>query len=114
MKTKHFYLCLLLLVLGTANVWADKYYKVSRDKIGANNRYNSLQELVNSGAKFMIYNTAIRLVPVSYEYNAPGSVNFEPAQRDATSGRRITKIKVNGTDIPVSDGTRFQDKTATQ
>lgn len=27
MRTKHFYLCLLLLVLGTANVWADKYYQ---------------------------------------------------------------------------------------
>ena len=58
MRTKHFYLCLLLLVLGTANVWADKYYQTKYYRDG-NTRYESLDELVASGAKFMIYNAAI-------------------------------------------------------
>lgn len=58
MRTKHFYLCLLLLVLGTANVWADKYYQTKYYRNG-NTRYASLDELVASGAKFMIYNAAI-------------------------------------------------------
>lgn len=58
MRTKHFYLCLLLLVLGTANVWADKYYQTKYYRDG-NTRYASLDELVASGAKFMIYNAAI-------------------------------------------------------
>lgn len=58
MKTKHFYLCLLLLVLGTANVWADKYYcpKYYHD---GNTRYTSLAELIAPGVQFMIYNTTI-------------------------------------------------------
>ncbi len=46
MKTKHFYLCLLLLVLGTANVWADKYYRPKE-------RVSTLE----TGKKYMIYNT---------------------------------------------------------
>lgn len=57
MRTKHFYLCLLLLVLGTANVWADKYYMPKNYKSGGNPRYTDLAAMV--GQKFMIYNTAI-------------------------------------------------------
>ena len=58
MKTKNFYLCLLLLVLGTANVWADKYYQ-AKYYHGGNTRYTTLDEMISSGAKFMIYNSAI-------------------------------------------------------
>ncbi len=57
MKTKHFYLCLLLLVLGTANVWADKYYQPWSYKGGSNPRFADLAGMV--GQKFMIYNAAI-------------------------------------------------------
>lgn len=57
MKTRNFYLCLLLLVLGTANVWADKYYMPKSYKSGGNPRYTDLSKMV--GQKFMIYNTAI-------------------------------------------------------
>lgn len=57
MKTKHFYLCLLLLVLGTANVWADKYYQPWSYKGGSNPRFADLASMV--GQKFMIYNAAI-------------------------------------------------------
>ncbi len=58
MRTKHFYLCLLLLVLGTANVWADKYYCPNYYHDG-NTRYTSLAELIAPGVQFMIYNTTI-------------------------------------------------------
>ena len=58
MRTKNFYLCLLLLVLGTANVWADKYYQAKYYRDG-NTRYTTLDEMISSGAKFMIYNSAI-------------------------------------------------------
>ena len=57
MRTRHFYLCLLLLVLGTANVWADKYYQPENYLLVANPRYENLADMV--GKKFMIYNTAI-------------------------------------------------------
>lgn len=57
MRTKHFYLCLLLLVLGTANVWADKYYMPKSYKSGGNPRYTDLATMV--GQRFMIYNTTI-------------------------------------------------------
>ncbi len=66
MRTKHFYLCLLLLVLGTANVWADKYYQTKYYREG-NTRYASLDELVASRAKFMIYNAAILGNATDYE-----------------------------------------------
>lgn len=56
MRTKHFYLCLLLLVLGTANVWADKYYQ-PWDYRYEQPRYETLDAMV--GQKFMIYNTAL-------------------------------------------------------
>lgn len=55
MRTKHFYLCLLLLVLGTANVWADKYYQ-PWDYRYEDPRFSSLSAMV--GEKFMIYNTS--------------------------------------------------------
>ncbi len=54
MRTKHFYLC-LLLVLGTANVWADKYYQ-PWDYRYEDPRFSSLSAMV--GEKFMIYNTS--------------------------------------------------------
>ena len=56
MRTKHFYLCLLLLVLGAANVWADKYYQ-PWDYRHEQPRYETLDDMV--GQKFMIYNTAL-------------------------------------------------------
>ena len=56
MRTKHFYLCLLLLVLGTANVWADKYYEAWDYKTTVP-RYSNLAEMI--GQKFMIYNTSL-------------------------------------------------------
>ena len=56
MRTKHFYLC-LLLVLGTANVWADKYYQPWSYKGDSNPRFADLAGMV--GQKFMIYNAAI-------------------------------------------------------
>lgn len=56
MRTKHFYLCLLLLVLGTANVWADKYYE-PYNYLVENPRFANIAEMV--GKKFMIYNTAL-------------------------------------------------------
>ena len=52
MKTKHFYLCLLLLVLGTANVWADKYYQPA-----GNHNDPTRHTTLTPGMKFMIYNT---------------------------------------------------------
>lgn len=55
MRTKHFYLCLLLLVLGTANVWADKYYQ-PWDYRYEDPRFSSLSAMV--GEKFMIYNAS--------------------------------------------------------
>lgn len=55
MKTKNFYLCLLLLVLGTANVWADKYYQ-PWDYRHEDPRFRNLSQMV--GEKFMIYNTS--------------------------------------------------------
>lgn len=55
MRTKNFYLCLLLLVLSTANVWADKYYQ-PYDYRHENTRYNDLSSMV--GQMFMIYNTS--------------------------------------------------------
>ena len=61
MRTKHFYLCLLLLVLGTATVWADKYYCPYYYRDG-NTRYTSLAELIEPGVQFMIYNTTINVV----------------------------------------------------
>ena len=48
MKTRSIYLCLLLLVLGTANVWADKYYRPTE-------RVSTLEP----GEKYMIFNTCI-------------------------------------------------------
>ncbi len=57
MRTKNIYLCLLLLVLGVANVWADKYYQPWSYKGGSNPRFADLASMV--GQKFMIYNTAI-------------------------------------------------------
>lgn len=57
MRTKHFYLCLLLLVLGTANVWADKYYQPWSYKGDSNPRFADLAGMV--GQKFMIYNATI-------------------------------------------------------
>ena len=57
MRTRHFYLCLLLLVLGAANVWADKYYMPENYLSVANPRYERLADMV--GKKFMIYNTAL-------------------------------------------------------
>ena len=56
MRTKHFYLCLLLLVLGTANVWADKYYQ-PWDYRYEDPRFSSLSVMV--GEKFMIYNASL-------------------------------------------------------
>lgn len=56
MRTKHFYLCLLLLVLGVANVWADKYYE-PYNYLVENPRFANIAEMV--GKKFMIYNTAL-------------------------------------------------------
>ena len=53
MRTKNFYLCLLLLVLGTAKVWADKYYQPWDYRYTAP-RYSSLSAMI--GEKFMIYN----------------------------------------------------------
>ena len=58
MRTKNFYLCLLLLVLSTANVWADKYYQPGSYKGGSTPR-RTLAELANTGKKFMIYNTCV-------------------------------------------------------
>ncbi|MBQ8271317.1 MAG: hypothetical protein IJZ22_08990 [Bacteroidaceae bacterium] len=55
MRTKHFYLSLLLLVLGTANVWADKYYQ-PWDYRYEDPRYSDLSSMV--GEMFMIYNTS--------------------------------------------------------
>lgn len=55
MRTKHYYLCLLLLVLGTANVWADKYYQ-PWDYRYEDPRFSSLSAMV--GEKFMIYNAS--------------------------------------------------------
>ena len=55
MRTKHFYLCLLLLVLGTAHVWADKYYQ-PWDYRYEDPRFSSLSAMV--GEKFMIYNAS--------------------------------------------------------
>lgn len=66
MKTKNFYLCLLLLVLGTANVWADKYYQAKYYRDG-NTRYTTLDEMISSGAKFMIYNSAIQGSGTNYQ-----------------------------------------------
>ena len=57
MRTKNIYLCLLLLVLGVANVWADKYYQPWSYKGGSNPRFADLASMV--GQKFMIYNAAI-------------------------------------------------------
>lgn len=53
MKTKNFYLCLLLLVLGTANVWADKYYQPWNYQ-SEDPRFRNLSQMV--GERFMIYN----------------------------------------------------------
>ena len=55
MRTKNFYLCLLLLVLGTAKVWADKYYQ-PWDYRYEDPRFSTLADMV--GEKFMIYNTS--------------------------------------------------------
>lgn len=55
MRTKNFYLCLLLLVLGTANVWADKYYQ-PWDYRHEDPRFRTLTEMI--GQRFMIYNTS--------------------------------------------------------
>ncbi len=55
MRTKNFYLCLLLLVLGTANVWADKYYQ-PWDYRYEEPRFRNLSQMV--GERFMIYNTS--------------------------------------------------------
>ncbi len=55
MRTKNFYLCLLLLVLGTANVWADKYYQ-PWDYRYEDPRFRNLSQMV--GERFMIYNTS--------------------------------------------------------
>ena len=55
MRTKNFYLCLLLLVLGTANVWADKYYQ-PWDYRSEDPRFRTLIEMI--GQRFMIYNTS--------------------------------------------------------
>ena len=56
MKTKKLLFCMLLLMLGTATAWADKYYmpKSYRDKV---NPRLTLEEAV--GKRFLIYNTAI-------------------------------------------------------
>lgn len=56
MRTKNFYLCLLLLVLGTANVWADKYYQ-PWDYRSEDPRFRTLTDII--GEKFMIYNTSL-------------------------------------------------------
>ncbi len=55
MRTKNFYLCLLLLVLSTANVWADKYYQ-PWDYRYEDPRFRNLSQMV--GERFMIYNTS--------------------------------------------------------
>lgn len=56
MKTKKLLFCMLLLLLGTATAWADKYYmpKSYRNKV---NPRLTLEDAV--GKRFMIYNTAI-------------------------------------------------------
>lgn len=55
MKTKRIYLYLLLLVMSTATVWADKYYKPA----GAHTAPIRHSELV-PGMKFFIYNTSYK------------------------------------------------------
>ncbi len=132
MKTKSFYLCLLFLLLGTANMWADKYYTVSRDKTDSKNRYNSLSDLAASGEKFMIYNTAMRLVGMQYEYKAPDGVNFVPefgsyapdsylddswnANYQAMGSVTISMVDANGTvqncGVVSPDKMRYQNRTA--
>lgn len=56
MRTKNIYLCLLLLVLGVANVWADKYYE-PYNYLVEDPRFANIADMV--GKKFMIYNTAL-------------------------------------------------------
>lgn len=56
MRTKNIYLCLLLLVLGVANVWADKYYEPYNYR-AEDPRFAKIADMV--GKKFMIYNTAL-------------------------------------------------------
>ena len=55
MKAKRLFLCLMLLVMGTA-AWADKYYQPGSYKGNKTPRL-TLEQAV--GKKFMIYNTAI-------------------------------------------------------
>ena len=58
MKKKHLIFCLLFLVLGTTIAWADKYYQPGSYRGNTTPRL-TLAQAVESGKKFMIYNTAI-------------------------------------------------------
>ncbi len=84
---KNFILCLLLLVMGTANLWADKYYRIEHHTSPA--RYSQAADVV--GKNFMIYNTAFYSGAMQFLNE---KLNYTPGT--VTSGATsVTNIKVN-------------------
>lgn len=106
MKTKRIYLYLLLLVMSTANVWADKYYKPAGNHTNPN-RHSELLE----GIKFFIYNTAYK----SYaELNERLDYTPKNVARDLNvtrNDRYITSVSISGS---AADGKKSYTLTSAE
>lgn len=94
MKTKRIYLYLLLFVMSTATVWADKYYKPAGSHT-APTRHSALVP----GMKFFIYNTSYKSYLTLNERLDYTPKNVARDLNRTRSDRYITSVSLTGSAV---------------